>query len=139
MKQIVVAALCLVGILGVHGSASAQDHRARATVPFGFYVANTWVPAGTYTLSSDSHSPSVIVIRDKDNKLALLSLSRPDGERSTRDVLRFAKIGNEYFLHEVLCSTCGMNVQLPGSKREKQALIREAITVSAPDVIVAMK
>ena len=138
MKQIVVVALCLVCIFGVLGSASAQDHGARATVPFGFYVANTWVPAGTYTLSSDSLSPNVIVIRAKDRKFAMFSLTQPDGEHSTSDVLRFAKIGDQYFLHEILCSTCRMNVQFPGSKREKQARIREASIVKAPDVVVAL-
>ncbi len=139
MKRIVAIAICLLAIFGVLGSASAQDHAARATVPFGFHVGNTWLPAGTYTMSSDSRSPNIILIRSGDSKIALYRIANQDGQRSTSDKLVFRKYGEQYFLHQVLCSSCRMNVEFPGSKREKEAQTREANLAGASDVTLALK
>jgi hypothetical protein len=40
--------------------------------------------------------------------------------------LIFTKYGNQYFLHEVLCSDVSMNVEIPKSRLETQARIQEA-------------
>ena len=139
MKRIVTIAICLLAIFGGAGSASAQDHAARATVPFGFHVGNRWLPAGTYTLSSNSQSPYVILIRSGDNNISLYSVAHQDGQRSTTDKLVFKKYGSQYFLHEVLCPACRMNVEFPGSKREREAQIREANLADHSDVTLALK
>lgn len=121
------------------GNASAQDHAAKATVPFGFHVGDTWLPAGTYTVSSDSRSPNVILIRSGDNKIAVFSLANQDSQRATSDKLVFRKCGYQYFLHQVLCPNSRMNVQFPGSKREREARTREANLAGATDVTLALK
>lgn len=141
MKRITVIAIavCLLASLAAAGSASAQDHAARANVPFGFNVGNTWLPAGTYTLTSDSLSPNVIAIRSGDRKIALLSVARPSGQRSDTSKLVFKKYGDQYFLHEIACTNCGMNVEFSGSKREREAQTREASLPSATDVYLALK
>jgi hypothetical protein len=49
-----------------------------------------------------------------------------DDKESYGGELVFAKYGNQYFLHEVLCSALSMNVALPTSRLEKRARIQEA-------------
>jgi len=143
MKSITVIAfaVCLLASFAVVGTVSAQDHAARATVPFGFNVGDKWVPAGTYTITSTSETRSnVISIRDKDRTIALWSLVQPDSRRLNADKLVFTKYGDQYFLHEILCSSCGMNVLLPGSKHEKLARRHEEAGLSSPtDVYLALK
>jgi hypothetical protein len=143
MKSITVVAfaVCLLASFAVVGTVSAQDHAARATIPFGFNVGDKWVPAGTYTISSTSEVRSnVISIRDKDGSIALWSLVQPDSRRLNADKLVFTKYGDQYFLHEILCSSCGMNVVLPGSKHEKLARRHEEAGLLSPtDVYLALK
>jgi len=138
---VVAFAVCLLASFAVVGTVSAQDHAARATVPFGFNVGDKWVPAGTYTITSTSETRSnVISIRDKDRTIALWSLVQPDSRRLNADKLVFTKYGDQYFLHEILCSSCGMNVLLPGSKHEKLARRHEEAGLSSPtDVYLALK
>jgi hypothetical protein len=69
----IAIAVCLLAGFAVVSTVSAQDHAARATVPFNFNVGDKWVPAGTYTMISDSRSPNVIFIRSKDSKKVGLS------------------------------------------------------------------
>jgi hypothetical protein len=142
MKQItmIAIAVCLLASFAVVGTVSAQDHAARATVPFNFNVADKWVPAGTYTMTSDMLSPNVIAIRNKDGQILLLSVSHSDGRRLNGGKLVFTKYGDQYFLHEILCSFCGMNVEFPGSKHEKLARTRlKAGLLSPTDVYLALK
>ena len=142
MKSITVVAfaVCLLASFAVVGTVSAQDHAARATVPFGFNAGDKWVPAGTYTITSTSETQSnVISIRDKDRTIALWSLVQPDSRRLNADKLVFTKYGDQYFLHEILCSSCRMNVLLPGSKHEKLARRQEAGLSSPTDVYLALK
>lgn len=140
MKVISVTA-CLLASFAIVGTVSAQDHVAKATVPFGFSVGDKWVPAGTYTITSDNYRPETIYVRDKDGKIIVMALTYSDSERSGGGKLVFTKYGDQYFLHEVLCSACGMNVALPGSKHEKVA--REHLRAdgfsSASEVYLALK
>ena len=144
MKSITVFAfaVCLFASFAVVGTVSAQDHAARATVPFGFNVGDKWVPPGTYTLTSEVGSPNTIHIRSKDSKVALMTLAQPESQLSNGShQLVFTKYGDQYFLHEILCSACGMNFALPGSKREKLARARqeEAGLLNTTDVYLALK
>ncbi len=142
MKHITVfvIAVCLLASFAAAGTASAQDHAVRAAVPFNFNVGDRWVPAGTYLMTSDMSNPKVIFIRSEDGKVALLSVTQSDGRRLDASKLVFTKYGDQYFLHEILCSLCGMNVAFPGSKREKLARTRlEAGLLSPADVYLALK
>jgi len=143
MKSITVVAfaVCLLASFAVVGTVSAQDHAARATIPFGFNVGDKWVPAGTYTISSTSEVRSnVISIRDKDGSIALWSLVQPDSRRLNADKLVFTKYGDQYFLHEILCSSCGMNVSLFRSKHERIVRKRlEAGLSNSSDVYLALR
>ena len=139
MKRITTIAVCLLASLAAVGTASAQDHAAKAAVPFGFFVGSTWVPPGTYAITSESRSPNVIAIRNEDGKASVLSLAQPDEQRSKSNTLVFKKYGGQYFLHEILCSACRMNVAFSGSKRERLAQTREASVAPPTDVYLALK
>jgi hypothetical protein len=142
MKHITVFAIavCLLSSFAIAGTASAQDHAARATVPFNFNVGDKWVPAGTYIITEDQLHPEEIVIRSQDSKVALVSLVRSDDRHSGTDRLVFMKYGDQYFLHEVLCSGCGMNVAFADSKHEKLTRTRfEAGLLRPTDVYLALK
>jgi hypothetical protein len=142
MKHITVFAIavCLLSSFALAGTASAQDHAARATVPFNFNVGDKWVPAGTYLITEDLTHPEEIFIRSEDGKTALLSLARSDDRRSGAGKLVFMKYGDQYFLHEVLCSVCGINLAFPDSKHEKLTRTRfEAGLLTPTDVYLALK
>ena len=141
MKHIRVFAIavCLLASLSSAGTASAQDHAARATVPFNFNVGDKWVPAGTYLITSNMNLPEVIDIRSADGRILLLSVTQNDGRRLNTGKLVFTKYGDQYFLHEILCSLCGMNVAFPDSKHEKLTRTRfEAGLLSPTDVYLAL-
>jgi hypothetical protein len=100
----------------------AQDHRARATVPFNFTVDGNSLPAGTYIVGSDVNSPNVITITDREKNVHLLTLGLPDANASgTSNKLVFHRYGNQYFLSEIRCDSASMNVYLSTSKAEKRA------------------
>ena len=138
MKKITAIAAILLGSLAAAGIASAQDHAAKANIPFGFYVANKWVPAGEYTLSSDTTRPDVVAIRSADNSISLLSLGRSEDRQPDSRTLVFKKIGDKYFLREIRCATCKMNVAFAPSKREKEARMGEASIAAPSDVYLAL-
>jgi len=135
MKRITSITLCVLASLAAVCSASAQDHAAKATVPFGFYVGSQWLPSGTYTLTSDSRDPNVINIRNAEGNLQILSLAQTDDHRAKTGELVFTKYGDQYFLHEILCASGHMNVSFTKSKREKSAQEHEQATVSTPSTV----
>ena len=138
MKRITAITMCLLASLAAVGSASAQDNQTKATIPFDFYVGNTWLPAGTYVMSSDSTSTEVVKILSADKKNDIAVLTLPDEARAANGELVFHKIGDQYFLHEILCSAGHMNVQFPASKTEKRAETREASAAPESNVYLAL-
>lgn len=138
MKQITAIAAILLASLAAVGSASAQDHAAKATVPFGFYAGNTWVPAGTYLMTSSVLSPNVIAIRNTTTSVSLLNVGHPTEKQPGKNVLVFKKYGEQYFLHEIRCASGNISVGFDPSKREKQARTSEASLGQPTDIYLAM-
>jgi len=125
--------------LAVAASASAQDHVAKATIPFDFNVGNTWLPAGTYTLTSATGNPDEIIIRNGDKNISVITMAQADDPHPGPGKLVFRKYGDQYFLHEVLCANCSMNVAFAKSKHEKLAQTHEASIPSTTNVQLASK
>ena len=86
----------------------------------------------TYTMSSDSRNPDVVAIRSGESRVLLLVGPTVDRQPGTGKLV-FQKIGDRYFLHEIRCSACRMNVGFSPSKREKEELTREASNPHAHD------
>lgn len=138
MKRSIAILVGLLTSLAVV-SASAQDHAARATVPFGFYVGNTWVPAGTYRMATEVARPYVIAIRNMNTSQELLSLTIPGDKQPGPDRLVFKKYGDRYFLHEILCSSSSMNVEFARSKKERLAQTQEANAAPPSTIYLALR
>jgi hypothetical protein len=122
MNRISAIALIVAASFVTAGSAMAQDHRAKATVPFNFTVNGNSLPAGTYTVGSEINSPNVITITDREKNIHILALTLPDANTpGSGNKLVFHRYGDQYFLSEVRCESTSMNVHLTTSKAEKRA------------------
>jgi hypothetical protein len=137
MKRITAIALAALASFITVGSISAQERSVRAAVPFDFTVGNKLIPAGTYTVSSESGN--VVLIRSGDRHIAVMSTAFADSRLPKHSVLVFNKYGDQYFLHEILCSSGAMNLQLPTSKVEKRVQTQEASLSSGNQILVALK
>jgi hypothetical protein len=138
MKRITAIAFFAVAALVAAGSAMAQDHAVKATVPFDFTVGNAHIPAGTYTIMTTG-SASVIELRNSSGKPTIFGSVYGDGKQTQNNKLVFTKYGDRYFLHEILCSNADMNLELPASKAEKSAQKQEAsLQQNRDEVFVAL-
>lgn len=121
MKRITLFALLTAALISTGAHAQAPAFK----VPFDFTVNSKTLPAGTYRVSYAG--VNAILIQSKDGSLNAMTTTTAD-DKESRGVAKliFAKYGNQYFLHEVLCSDVAINVEIPKSRREKQARIQEA-------------
>jgi hypothetical protein len=124
MKRITALAFLTAALISM-GSACAHAQVTGFKVPFDFTVGNQVFPAGTYQVGYYP-TKNAILIRSQDQRFhAFIAIHLADP--STRDgEVVFTKYGNQYFLHEVLCSALSMNVEISKSRREKRARIQEA-------------
>jgi hypothetical protein len=141
MKRIAAIALFVASTLLTAGSAVAQDHRVKATVPFNFTVNNSWLPAGTYTIGSNASTPNVVSIRDQAKGVHILAMG-PTDPRDSEEVgkLVFHRYGSQYFLSEIRCGSASMNLHFPATKLEKKARtqMQEAGLRVSDDVLIAL-
>ena len=141
MKRIAAIALFVASTLLTAGSAVAQDHRVKATVPFNFTVNNSWLPAGTYTIGSNSDTPNLLSIRDRAKSVHILAMGLTDPRDSEKvGKLVFHRYGNQYFLSEIRRGSASMNVHFPATKLEKKARTQtqEAGLRVNDDVLIAL-
>jgi hypothetical protein len=138
MKRIQAIALLAIANFAMAGTSFAQSNGVRATVPFDFTVGDKLLPAGTYTIKAQS--PHVIVIRNHDKPIAMLSLVDGDSNKSPNGgKLKFNKYGSQYFLSEILCDQADMNLQVPTSKTEKRTALQEAKLRARGETFVAAR
>lgn len=136
-KTLAVAVLALANLV-MAGHASAQIGGVQATVPFSFNVGDRTLPAGTYTITQ--LSSAAIMVRNRDNpSIATLNLGIHNHSASNDHKLIFHKYGEQYFLSQVLCGECTVSMDLPRSKREKRASLREAQLETPQQVLLALK
>ena len=122
MKRIAAIALFVASTLLTAGSAVAEDHQVKATVPFNFTVNDSWLPAGTYTIGSNVNTPNLVSIRDQAKGVNILVMGPTDSRDSEKvGKLVFRRYGNQYFLSEIRCGLASMNVHFPATKLEKKA------------------
>ena len=122
MKRIAAIALFVAATFITAGSALAQDHRAKATVPFNFTVNGSSLPAGTYTIGSDSTSANILSITDREKSVHIMAMGLADPNYpGTSGKLVFHKYGDQYFLSEICYADSSTKVDFPTSKAEKRA------------------
>jgi len=138
MKRITVIALFTLAALSTTVGAMAQGRAARATVPFDFTVGDKLLPAGNYEITAPS--TGIIEVQNRDAHVTMLAATTYDSHQSGNGgKLVFDKIGDQYFLSEVLCAQAAINVNLPPSKQEKRAQRQEASLSNPTQVFVATK
>jgi hypothetical protein len=125
MKRMTAIAFFAVATLVAAGSAMAQNRGVQANVPFDFTVGNEHVPAGTYTIWSTGSS-NIVEVRNDAGKVHIFESVYGGGNQAKTSKLVFARYGDQYFLHEILCSTNDMNLQVPTSKAEKRMQRQQA-------------
>jgi hypothetical protein len=121
MKNFAAIALFVAATFAA-GSAPAQDHMVKATVPFNFTVGDQTLPSGTYTIGSIRPSSNLLVIRNWDKKVNVLSMGLPNESKPGHDnTLVFHKVGGHYYLSEIHSEGASIDARLPASKAEKRA------------------
>jgi hypothetical protein len=138
MKRITAIALLAIANFAVAGTSFAQSRTVQAKVPFDFTVGNKLLPSGTYTIKEQS--TGLIVVKNHDKAIAMMSLVNPDGNKAAGGgKLVFHKYGSQYFLSEILCDSADMNVRVPVSKTEKRVQLQEARIAPRSDTFVAAR
>jgi hypothetical protein len=138
MKRITAIALLAIANLVMAGTSFAQSNGVAAKVPFPFAVGDKVLPAGYYTITPKSSH--VLMIRNRDQNAAAVSLVQEDGKRSPNGgKLVFHKYAGQYFLSEILCDRADMHAQLPTSKREKMVQLQQARLSTTGETLVATR
>jgi hypothetical protein len=137
MKRIIAIALFAAASFAGAGTLSAQDHQAKANIPFAFTVDSTTLPAGSYTISLLSRN--AVAVQNDQNRLVVVSCVHDSDKQSPNGVLVFKRYGNQYFLEEILGPSNAMNVSVPRSKREQSAQREEAAIREGTQTLIALK
>lgn len=141
MKNLTATALLLAASLIPAMTASAQDHSAKANVPFSFTVGTSTVPAGTYRISSEGNSPAIINLSNREKNVHLLTMARPeDRPNGDTNILVFHVYAGQYFLTDVRSSASALYIHFPTSSAEKRAKARmqEAGLFANDPVLIAL-
>src|ERR1700687_3841154 len=105
--------LMTIGFSAVMGSSLmlAQSSPAgKADIPFGFYVRDTALPAGSYTVR-EAKNPGIVQILNEDTGESIFTLAPPTLPGNTRESkLVFHKYGDRYFLAEMWLDSKGDSV-----------------------------
>jgi hypothetical protein len=96
--------LMTIGLSAVLGSSlmlAQSGPSGKADIPFGFYVRDTALPAGSYTLQ-ETNTLGVVQIRNNDTGKSIVVMAPPNQSGNTADSkLVFHKYGDRYFLSEL--------------------------------------
>jgi|SRR5580704_11093746 hypothetical protein len=136
MKRIIAIALFALAGLVMAGTASAQSYEVRANIPFDFTAGRVFLPAGTYTITSDDRI--TVVIQNGTQHATILRSAVADEDRSRNNRLVFNKYGDQYFLREILCPSIHLNLELHASKMEDKARLQRAHVNEDKQVFVAL-
>ena len=119
-------ALCLTLVFGAV-AANAQvesDVTIETNIPHAFVVEKTTLPAGKYTIraADEFGDPSIMEIRSANGRTAVFFETEGVQPRQApnKTELVFDKVGDTYFLSEVLVSGDTTGARLPKSRMEER-------------------
>jgi len=142
MKRIAAATLILAAGFLTAGSAIAQTNKATADIPFSFSLNGRTLPAGHYTISTESNNPTVLSVEDREDSVHIMAIALPGADESKRDnTLVFHKYGNRYFLTTIRANNASLSCHLMPSKQEKwaKAQKQEASLRIDNDVVIPLQ
>ena len=116
----------LIGVFGlilltVASVFAEMAPRMTAHIPFGFHVGNSMLPAGEYTVSTDT-GPGLVQLRSADSKsTATVIANAVQTYPAPKDSkLIFTKYGDEYFLSRIWRAGSDTGNELRKSRRETE-------------------
>jgi hypothetical protein len=97
----------ILGLVVFAGASAAQAQiigRIKSDIPFGFYVRDKLMPAGSYAITEMNPGSGMMEIRSDDGKSAAIFLTIGEQEKDTRtpSELIFHKYGDKVFLSEIV-------------------------------------
>ena len=121
--SIVVAALSLMIWVASSFASTQITSEIKANVPFTFYVGNTQLPAGEYTIKPATDNPDLLEMRSADGKMAVLILGLTAQAATTpaKTELVFKKYGNVAILSQIFQAGSPSGVELPKLLQEERA------------------
>jgi hypothetical protein len=132
MKRIIAAiALFTATTLCLNTRASAQEPPFRVAVPFAFTVGNSQLPLGDYQIQT--FGTRQVRIDSAERGVFASTLGIPGNRsRDEHKKLVFDKIGEQYFLKEIVSTSTA--IEFPKSKSEKRArtLQQQSLDSDAP-------
>jgi hypothetical protein len=117
--------LVVVALVVFSGMAAAQligSTTVVAQVPFEFMVANKIVPAGECAVQAFNDDGKILVIRNAEAKVSLLSTSsQSEGKQDASNyALVFKHYGDRYFLSGIKLRGSNITYRLPESRLEAE-------------------
>jgi hypothetical protein len=117
-----LASAMAIGMVASTQPAFAQGDTliAKATIPFAFHAGSQVMPAGTYTISSQS--PSILVLRENTQKASEFVMVHSAYSLHTpkRSVVVFDRRGDKYFLRNIWTANSNAGLECPKSRAEKR-------------------
>lgn len=130
--------VCLSLLLTTAPVAARDGGRLKAQVPFDFYVGDTLVSAGEYTVQEVTRAGDALSIRKADGSEGAIVLTNElseDGRERDSVRLVFRRYGDRFFLAQV--RTPGNDRSLAPSKAERRLRreLRAAKLQDSPEVL----
>jgi hypothetical protein len=117
--------------------ASAQSTTLTATIPFDFSAGSRALPAGDYTFGG-TWSSTAVLIRNADLSSAGYVLAQaPRAVVGSEAKLIFHRVGEQYFLRQILDGTRGVVRDIPMSSTERE-LTESAASAKAYETVVIL-
>ena len=118
MNRIATFALFVAATFITVGNASAQN-QVKVNVPFSFTVGNSTLPAGSYTIKSDFGSRDLVRLTNWGAKADSMALGTPEpGDPKNTNKLVFHRVGDQYFVHDVLAIAFHITIDNYRARRE---------------------
>ncbi len=119
----------------------ASGEKIVAQVPFEFVLGNKTLPAGEWTVQRVSMDSTMLVLRNTDASVAMLS--RPTLAEAKKAAgnyaLVFHKYGNSYFLSGVEIADSQISYRLPETKAEAEMLAQNNVAPAEEIVLASLK
>lgn len=134
----ILRALNISAILGMFILSAQTRHMIVVDVPFDFNVLDRHLPAGTYTLTSETPNSAILIRNEKDGA-AMFALAFSAQTASVRNEPRlvFHQYGDQYFLRDIWYSGTDQGRELKVSKVEQ--LVARSMPKSGEATLLASR
>jgi hypothetical protein len=115
----------------------AQSNSMRVSVPFEFTVARTVLPAGDYTVQSNSLQRVVsLQTTNRDSAASVIAIQAVRDKAQEQPTLVFNRYGSNYFLASIWWAGVTSGLELPKSKTEKE--LAKTASARRPEQVLLM-